>query len=62
MDHLLKAAISVANLSNSPNFRHGAIIFAGGKVISSSPNGVDHFCHAETNAVRKLCQLKGPRP
>ena len=61
MERLLHAAINTAEKSKNNHFRHGAVIFSGGKIITSSSNGLDNFCHAETTAIRKLCQLKVAR-
>lgn len=64
MDRLLKSAVNVANISEISkhnHFRHGAVIFLGGKIIASSSNRFDNFCHAETTVIRKLIQLKVAR-
>lgn len=61
MDRIINSAIHIAKFSKNHHFRHGAVIFSGGKIITSSSNGLDNFCHAETTAIRKLCQLKVAR-
>lgn len=64
MDKIINSAINIANISEVSkynHFRHAAVIFSGGKIIASSSNKIDNFCHAETSAIRKLFQLKVAR-
>ena len=56
MNRLLKLAFQVSSKSPFDNFRHGAVIFSGGKVITSACNDLNYFCHAEMSAVKKLCE------
>lgn len=56
MNRLLKIAIQVTNKSPFDRYHYGAVIFSGGKVITSAYNDLDYFSHAETSAVKKLCE------
>lgn len=56
MNRLLKSALYLASLSKCKNFHHGALIYSGGKIIASACNDEGHLCHAETIAIRKLCE------
>ena len=59
MQKFITQALQAARRSTNKHYYHGCVIVVGGKVITSACNTSDTSCHAETLAVRKLCE-KGP--
>ena len=59
MQKSIRIALNAASKSTNKYFSHGCVITYGGKPVITSCNTNNTFCHAESIAVRKLCE-KGP--
>ncbi len=57
----IRLALEVASKSPNMNFMHGCVIIHGGKPLITACNKQSVHCHAEAEAVRKLCEIPGTR-
>lgn len=54
ISRLTYLAKSIANENPSQKYNHVAIIFSGGKILSTSRNEMGLYKHAEINAISRL--------
>lgn len=53
ISHICNLAIETAMKSTASTFKHGAVLFSGGKILSTSFNSPGCTSHAETLVLKK---------